>query len=1104
MSQSVGFPNFRSVARSFALALLLTLGVFPALAAPPSAPPVTVDPVLPNLWYGAVPPNGLNGPVLVFVHGYGGDYQDWLEINNCSPTATACKGAGNDMYDYAYQAGFRTVFLSMSADNSTNKFSIQTNSAMLQTMFQPILNHYAGVSKVFFICHSKGGLDLQDAIANPQWITLANMVITLGTPNQGDALASWIYLPQNQLLGQTLQLLNPAMQSMEIANVEQLRTQWDALFKQYQIPFYTLSGNTYNCVNPANCTTVTTGSLLAQVTEPPGGSLTPCNETGNAPANSPCNDGLVDHPESVLPESYAMELGVVNCNHFALRLGDNTFPFINAQVLAFRMEQPGFTNVATGGFGDQHNSWSWSMAWFNSMLYVGTGREVYCVTSATAFIELGLAGLYPPSIGDCTPDYHYLPLQAEIWQYNPLTNIWTRVYQSPNALSTVANNGSIVATAQDIGYRSLTPVIEPGNPPVNALYAGGVTSGEMFECHPPAFTTGCTPQGSWPPPRILRTTDGVHWAPIPQNGTLTTVAGSSVWTPTPGAFLGSLTANGCYGTTGGVNCPGTTAYQNYSIRSAGQLPDGSQPNSVLFLQVGDFPGVGRVISSAPGANPALGDNGGGYGWASPPTATIPMWILQPFNNFMYAGTGNPPGAGPAVYAVWKTSGTGCQTAPYNCWTEIIPDGGFAVGLQADYAMSLQTFSDPVYCPSVTAPGCLYVGTDRPNELVRIHPDATGSVPVDAVDSWDLLVGNPRTVPPGYTGAGLLVSPLSGIGQYFDNGFTGHFWRMGVGGYGGGSIYMGTWDWSADNYIEPAFAPLWNQEFGTDLWRSPDGVNWTFVSLIGLGDGFNTGSRSFANTPFGLYLGTAREVGGTQVFNVDNTPVDLNKDGVIDQKDVNIMTARLNQPAGPNDHMDLDGDGKITANDIQLLRTQCTHPGCEVRAIRSAATLASPVVCSAPGQLGGQVNLSWSAVTGAVDYLVYRIALSASETTVPPGDPVPSTAALSFGLNTQLATACSGPEKRPICSMLPSAQPVVQPGSSTTAFGYPGPPQCMTCLTPSASTTYTETPPNTLQALYYVIAQDANSNLSSPSNVAGGPSLATTQCSVQSVNSASTR
>ena len=1021
MSQSVGFPNFRSVMSSFALPLVLSLGVFPALATPPPAPPV-IAATLPNLWYGAIPPSGPKGPVVVFVHGLGGTYADWLEGSNCPAAPTPCgkpgPGTGNDMYDYAYQAGFRTVFLSLNSDNTPNNASIQTNTAMLQTMFPLILSHY-GVTKVFFVCHSKGGLDLESAIANPEWIGIANMVITMGTPNQGDALASWIFLPQNSGpggLGQTLGLLTPAVQSMEVANVEQLRPQWDAVFEQSQIPFFTLSGNIYTCPNaPGSCATAITGPLLAGIT---GG------------AKAPPNDGLVDHPETLLPQTYAMELGIVNCNHFELRLGDNTFAYINAQVLASTLQQPGFSSVGRGGFGDPHNTWSWSMAWFNNMLYVGTGREVACVTSATAAIQEGIPTLYPPAIGDCTPDFHYLPLQAEIWQYNPMTNIWTRVYQSPNSLTTIDNNGNTVATARDIGFRSLTLVTEPGG--VQALYAGGVTSGEIFECHPPTITTNCSPQGTWAPPRILRTTTGAlgSWTPLPQD---------------PGTFLGNLTENGCYIGTVSPNCAGTSAFPNYSIRSAGQL------NGVLFLQVGDFPGVGRVFSSIPGDNPAGGDNN--FQWASPPTGTLPIWILDTFNNFLYAGAGNPPGAGPSVYGVWKTNGTG--TAPYT-WTEIIPAGGFASGLVADYAMSLEIFSDPVYCKV----GCLYVGTDRPNELVRIHPDTTGAVPVDAVDSWDLLVGNPRTIPPGYTGAGLLVSPLSGIGQYFNNGYTVHFWRMGVGGYGGGtgSLYMGTYDFSADNYIQPVFSPFQNQEFGTDLWRTPDGIHWQFMSKIGLGDGYNTGSRSFAATPFGLYMGTAREVGGTQGFNVDNTPLDLNNDGVIDQKDVNLMAARLNQPAGKNDPMDLDGDGKITAKDVQLFRTQCTYPGCAAPAVRPAATLASPVLHSAPGKLGGQVSLSWTTVSGAVDYLVYRIANASNDSSAPPGDPVGGS--LTLGL---------------------TAQP-----AQTTAFGYPGPPLYLTRVSAPA---FSEMAPNSLQALYFVIAEDANGNLSSPSNVGGGPSLA---------------
>ena len=122
---------------------------------------------------------------------------------------------------------------------------------------------------------------------------------------------------------------------------------------------------------------------------------------------------------------------------------------------------------------------------------------------------------------------------------------------------------------------------------------------------PPHITTNCTPQGSWPPPRILRSTDGVTWAPVPQNGTLTTVSGSSVWTPAQcggsPCFLGSLTANGTY------TMP---AYPNYSLRSAAQLCSNPAPgcmqDGVLFLQVGDFPGVGTGYLTLPGVESRAG------------------------------------------------------------------------------------------------------------------------------------------------------------------------------------------------------------------------------------------------------------------------------------------------------------------------------------------------------------------------------------------------------------------------------------------------------------------------------------------------------------------
>ncbi|MGA3073574.1 MAG: dockerin type I domain-containing protein [Bryobacteraceae bacterium] len=1072
MLPSIGFHKFGFGVLGLVLVFMLGVSAFPGSPAggpdayatsaartapkqtPQSAPPVTVDGVLPNLFYGTTAPGGANGPVLVFLHGLAGSYADWLESNNCPPSPTPCgpngpgAGTGNDMYDYAYEAGFRTAFVSMNPDNSNNSATIQANAAMLETMFPRILANF-GVSKVYFVCHSKGGLDLQAALATPQWIGIANAVFTLGTPNQGDALSNWLFLtPNGQALGQALGLLTPGVQALEIGNVQQFRRQWDPIFESAQIPFYTVAGDLCTEPKPSTaCNNTVTGPILQSIT---GGT------------KAPPNDQLVTEPETYLPTSYAMNLGVELVNHYQLRLGDNSFNMIYSRVMAQENQQngqPGLTRIATNGFGDQANSEAWSMAWFTnavgqSQLYVGTGREVYCVTSALAAIEAGLPGLYPPAIGGCTPDYHLLPLRAEIWQYTPQTNTWLRVFQSPNSLTTTSNTGAAVATAREMGIRSLTVVNEPGG--VTALYAGTVTSGAIFETNHTV--------GGWPPPRILRSTDGVTWTALPQD---------------PGTFLGNIS----------TAAESDQQFQNFGFRSGGQL------NGILYMQVGNFSGVGRVIASKPGTNPNGGNDN--YQFVSPPTEVLPVWILQSFNGFMYAATGNPYNAAgsPTEYGVWKTDGLG--TAPYT-WTPIIAENaGYSQQqpLAPNYALSMQIFSDtaPGGCPATSgvvtggAGGCLYVGTDEPSELVRIHPDTTGQVPVnnadgslDTVDSWDLVVGNPRTIPPPNPGAGNAVLPISGIGQYFDNGFTGHFWRMGVGGMG---LYMSTYDWSAEHSNQNGFAANWAQEFGTDLFRTPDGIHWTAVSRIGLGDGMNTGGRTFGQTPFGLYWGTARPaVGGTQVYMIDNSVLDLNKDGVIDMKDVNLMQARLNAKAMPNDPMDVNQDGKITSADVQMLMTQCTYPKCAVPAVRpAAATLGAPVLHSAPGIVNGTVpstvSLDWPTVSGAQDYLVYRINMSPNDTTPPP---IFGPLAAACGTNAAVAAL-------PLCSSAKTTQPAT---STSTPFGYPGAVVFITRVTASGPTaTFSETSPSTLQVLYFVRSEDANGNLSAPSNLVGGPSLA---------------
>jgi hypothetical protein len=71
-------------------------------------------------------------------------------------------------------------------------------------------------------------------------------------------------------------------------------------------------------------------------------------------------------------------------------------------------------------------------------------------------------------------------------------------------------------------------------------------------------------------------------------------------------------------------------------------------------------------------------------------------------------------------------------------------------------------------------------------------------------------------------------------------------------------------------------------------------------------------------------------------------------------------------------------------------------------------------------------------------------------------------------------------------MLP--KPVTPATASTTVlYGYPSAPEFLGKVTTPAYGPVAA--PSTLQTLYFVVAEDSSGNLSSPSNVVGGPSYA---------------
>src|SRR5690606_6241768 len=70
--------------------------------------PATGDCSLDNIYYGAIPPDGERGRVLVFVPGYSGLATDWW-------TRVTANGV-NDMYFRAYHLGYRTAFVNTNID----------------------------------------------------------------------------------------------------------------------------------------------------------------------------------------------------------------------------------------------------------------------------------------------------------------------------------------------------------------------------------------------------------------------------------------------------------------------------------------------------------------------------------------------------------------------------------------------------------------------------------------------------------------------------------------------------------------------------------------------------------------------------------------------------------------------------------------------------------------------------------------------------------------------------------------------------------------------------------------------------------------------------
>ena len=310
----------------------------------------------------------------------------------------------------------------------------------------------------------------------------------------------------------------------------------------------------------------------------------------------------------------------------------------------------GVDHIAEGGFGDDRNSYSWSMAWFKGKLYVGTARQQACFENLTIDFYLPVLEQYKngafPGV-TCPPDPWDMDLRAEIWQYTPQTRTWKRVFRAP----TVPNpdeRGKRVG--RDIAFRGMGIYRDAKGR--QALYALGVTADEVL----PELRRKY-------PPRLMMSTDGVHWTGVPARGAL-------------------------------IRNPFGTA-RVIGFRSVKVLH-----GRMYVTLTGGLTGDGEVYEVTRPWDPQRAR----FRQITP--SNLMVFEIETYKGALYAGTGSRD----AGYGVYKTMS---RRAPYT-WTPVIPEGA-GRGSRITSVVSMHRYRGELYVGSSG-----WYNDDIPqSELIRI-------------------------------------------------------------------------------------------------------------------------------------------------------------------------------------------------------------------------------------------------------------------------------------------------------------------------------------------------------------------------------------------------
>ena len=250
-----------------------------------------------------------------------------------------------------------------------------------------------------------------------------------------------------------------------------------------------------------------------------------------------------------------------------------------------------FRRICPNGFGDGHNSFPHSIAWFDDHLYVGTTRSnFHMIKIQTTFRNLPVH-LWPvEGPNDHEGLYRELDRRAQIWRYDPRADQWEQLFIAPHVMSIQGAH----PVARETGYRSMV-VFRAAHEEKPALYVASWAVSRS-------------------PGALLLRSEGERFLPASPYGIIggLPITATRVLIPFKGRLFTSPT--------------GTRGFDvNFVINVSG-MP-------IVFETSDPASGVWTAVSE-----PGFGDPG-----------NQGIFMLCPFQGYLYAGTFNNDG-----FQIWRS------------------------------------------------------------------------------------------------------------------------------------------------------------------------------------------------------------------------------------------------------------------------------------------------------------------------------------------------------------------------------------------------------------------------------------------------------------------